>query len=601
MIGRYISRLYVFTTTITVILLLTACDSNSLGDQANSATELPLTKASVTVDGVERNFFLYLPSNYWSLYESDARQIPVVFSFHDFGQSGEINANTTGWHELAEEKGFVAAFPNAVGDTWNTTLTPSGPDELAFVQAIWEYIRSEFSLSSGNPVYLTGIGTGGSVAHQIAMTGASLSKIQVISSVASIRGTADQEVFNLPAVAEPGEASLPSTSMAVWIFTDNAELNAAETRQALYWQGATMNDVGPGGTTTSDNYFNTLSYKNPTNSFHEVRISSFKSPELSGKALSRVIWNDMFSTVLRFLDDTRVNGSLHPWETIAEMKLIESSKEFSDAAGGTHRWLTYVPSNYDALTGDGMKLPLVFSLHGRRGSARWQAILTQWHKVAEDRGFIVVYPQGPSATWDASIGVEPQTSNPDVQYFLELLAEVNSRYAIDTTRVFLTGTSMGALFTNRVAVQYPELFAGIAPCYSGHLRSTIYENYASYPDIRVDVPIPVWQCRGGEEPDNAYPGGLLGQEAARQFWRVVVNGYPEDPGNVEDESAPTEIQIDGTKVTRIFNDERGLAEYRWQVTNYVPHFWPPNDQAAKMWDEMLSRYRRVGTQLVEIP
>ena len=135
-----------------------------------------------------------------------------------------------------------------------------------------------------------------------------------------------------------------------------------------------------------------------------MRISTFKTPALSGKALSEKIWNEMFSKVLRFLDDTRVNGSLHPWESIAQMGLTEESKEFSATAGGKQRWLTYLPSNYAALTAGGKKLPLVFSLHGRKGSARWQAMMTQWHKVAEAKGFIMIYPQGPARY----LGLQPQ-------------------------------------------------------------------------------------------------------------------------------------------------------------------------------------------------
>ncbi|WP_029909931.1 alpha/beta hydrolase family esterase [Pelobacter seleniigenes] len=599
MLNKYISRIICFFPFLAMLFVLNACDSDSNHDKSES---LSLVEASVTVGDEQRTFSLYLPSNYDDLYESDARQIPLVFSFHDDGETGQISADNTRWQEIAEENGFVVVFPNAIDGSWNTSRSADGADEVAFTLAIWEYIRSEYTLSSGNPVYLTGIGTGGSVAQQVAMIGSNLSTIQVISAVASIRGTADDAVFNLPTGSEPAGASLPYTSMAVWMMTDNDSLSTAETKQAQYWKGENLNNIAATatGTDISDENFTTTSYQNVDNSLSEVRISTFKSPELTGKELSRTIWNDMFSKVLRFLDDTRVNGSLHPWESIAEMGLIEESKKFSEAAGGTHRWLTYLPSNYGALTANGGKLPLVLSLHGRKGSARWQGMLTQWHVTAEKHGFIAVYPQGTNATWQFDFATELVGPNPDVEYILELLQELESKYAIDTSRVILNGTSMGAYFTNRIAVEYPELFAGIAPCYSGHLLPDMYENYTNYPTIRTDVPIPVWQCRGGDEPDNAYPFGIDSQEAARKFWRVVINGYPEAPDGVEDNATPTETQIDGRKTTKIFNDGSGLAEYRWQVTDYVPHFWPPKDQAEKMWTEMFSKYQRVGTQIIKV-
>ena len=127
----------------------------------------------------------------------------------------------------------------------------------------------------------------------------------------------------------------------------------------------------------------------------ETRVSTFKPPALSGKALSLHIWNNMFSKLVRMFDDTRVNGSLIRWQSIEEMGLIDTTKEFSAAAGGTQRWLTYLPSNYATLTAGGKKIPLGPPFHGRRASARWQATMTEWHKVAEKKGFILVYPQGP--------------------------------------------------------------------------------------------------------------------------------------------------------------------------------------------------------------
>lgn len=596
-----------------LVLALSACGGSDSGPVA-PVVELTLTKSSITVNGIAREYYVYAPSNLADLREQDARQVPIVFSFHDQGQTGEDNAKATRWHEVAEAKGFVVAFPSAVGGKWNTTQSSAAADDVAFVKAVWTAFQqasgtNAFNLSSGNPVYLTGIGMGAAMAQQMAMIGANLGTIQVISAVAGIRGTADGAIYNLPEGATPAGASLPVSTMSAWVIRDNAVWTSGELSQIAYWNK--QNAVAASPRVSSDDSFDTFSYTSATNPLQETRVSTFKTTALSGKALSEKIWNEMFSKVLRFLDDTRINGSLHSWESIAEMGLTESSKEFSTAAGGKQRWLIYLPSNYAALTAGGKKIPLVFSLHGRKGSARWQAMMTQWHKVAEKKGFIMAYPQGPLATWDAGISKGASTPNTNVRYFLELLDELKSRYAVDATRVYLNGTSMGALFANRMAVQYPELFAAIAPCYSGHLSSDVYINYQQYPDVKTDVPIPVWQCRGGDEPFTAFPGGAKGEEEARTFWRVTVNKSPatappttrpydqispvsaSNPNVTkvwEDTVPATTTQVIGRKTIKIFAD--GLADYRWQVTSYVPHFWPLTDQAEQMWDEMFSRYVR---------
>ena len=58
------------------------------------------------------------------------------------------------------------------------------------------------------------------------------------------------------------------------------------------------------------------------------------------------------------------------------------------------------------------------------------------------------------------------------------------------------------------------------------------------------------------------------------------------------------VQVDGRRTTEIWSD--GVAEYRWQLTADLGHFWHPG-QARKMWDEMLSKYRRTaGGGLVRV-
>src|SRR5678815_2331870 len=86
-------------------------------------------------------------------------------------------------------------------------------------------------------------------------------------------------------------------------------------------------------------------------------------------------------------------------------------------------------------------------------------------------------------------------------------------------------------------------------------------NYANTAIVRTDVPMPTWLCRGQDEVPSDFPGGTAGEAASQVFWRETVN---------KNTGLPT-LQLDGRKVTQIWNS--GVAEYRWQVTEYQPHFW----------------------------
>lgn len=551
--------------TLAFAAALTACGGG--GDSAPPASDPPpvvvqpeipaspvtLERATVTVNGVERSFFMYAPANIAELREYDARGVRIVISLHDNGQDGQMNADRTRWSEVADTHGFIVLFPNAVDRTWNV----GSADELAFINAASSAMKTRFSLASNAQMYLTGIGSGAAYAHQLAIVAPELA-----GAVAGVGDVAPAPTFELPADQRPVSA------MAAWIVrTNSAPLSLNEIKQVAYWSNAN----GASGVTGTDSTpaLDTVTYAHPSNEVQAVKVSTLRAGARGeSKAVSEQIWTEMFDRTIRFPDHTGTNGTLHRNESIASMKLLETTRDFTN---GPRRFLTYVPANYDALVAGGRRVPVLFSFHGRNGSARYQSLITDWNKVADDNGFIVVYPQGIGATWSTSM--DPDTR--DVRFFLDLLAHIRATYAVDDTRLYLNGSSMGTALTNRIAVQFPELFAAIAPCYSGHLSAANYQNAI----VKTNVPLPVWQCRGGDEPPTSFPGGTAGETAARNFWRETVNRN----------MGPFTLQVDGRNRTEIWSD--GLAEYRWQVTDYVPHFWHPG-QARKMWDEMLSRYSR---------
>ncbi|MDR6456531.1 poly(3-hydroxybutyrate) depolymerase [Variovorax beijingensis] len=519
---------------------------------APSSAALPLVLQTIKVNGEDRQYYEYAPRDVAALRDQDARGVEVVVSLHRAGQSAEDNARLTGWPTLAEEKGFVAIFPVAKPTGWNTAKDTARSDDHAFIVAAAAAVRTRYGLPSTMSTFLTGAGSGGVMAQELAMRELGV----MATGVASFGAAAEPATLNLPA------ESLPRTAMAVWQFQCGADPFAKQTgfwRQANATDAQNQQAVGDLPTVTD------FVKDNPV---QQVRLSRLDRPAES-PAISRLVWEELFGKVVRFPDNKSYNGTLHAEKSIADMGLTETIKSLRP--GEPRRWLTYVPPQYQKLVAEGKKLPLLFSFHGRNGSARFQAEISEWHDVARDEGFIVVYPHGLKATWTTSIDAD----NPDVQFFLDLLEEMKRTYQIDDGRVFLNGSSQGTALTNRIAVQYPQLFAAIAPCYSGHLSAASYAN----PIVRTDIALPVWQCRGEQELPSEFPGGTAGETAARTFWRETVN---------QNFSSPA-IAIDGRRTTEIWNS--GRAEYRWQITSDIGHAWHPG-QARKMWDEMLKRYRR---------
>lgn len=112
----------------------------------------------------------------------------------------------------------------------------------------------------------------------------------------------------------------------------------------------------------------------------------------------------------------------------------------------------YAPSNLKA------KSPLLISCHGMDQDPSYQQENTHWEEVADTAGFVVVYPRGGTgmSTWDIS-------GDKDTKWVTEIIAQMVSEYDIDTKRVYLSGFSMGGMFTYNAMSKIADKIAAFAP------------------------------------------------------------------------------------------------------------------------------------------
>jgi polyhydroxybutyrate depolymerase len=112
--------------------------------------------------------------------------------------------------------------------------------------------------------------------------------------------------------------------------------------------------------------------------------------------------------------------------------------------------------------------PLVFVFHGRGGNsaaiAQSMAIHTHWPQS------LVVYPQGlPSAIQHEAAGVKPgwqqgigDNDDRDLAFFDEMLRTLRAEFAIDESRIYATGHSMGGAFTYLLWAARGDVLAAVA-------------------------------------------------------------------------------------------------------------------------------------------
>jgi polyhydroxybutyrate depolymerase len=111
------------------------------------------------------------------------------------------------------------------------------------------------------------------------------------------------------------------------------------------------------------------------------------------------------------------------------------------SSGVQREYLLYAPKSYKRAK----PTPLVISLHPAMSWPTSQMHFSQWNRMADEHGFIVVYPAGEGGgpkTWFMR-GRRTPSRMPDVIFISELIDTLEASYNIDPTRIYADGLSNG--------------------------------------------------------------------------------------------------------------------------------------------------------------
>lgn len=248
-------------------------------------------------------------------------------------------------------------------------------------------------------------------------------------------------------------------------------------------------------------------------------------------------------------------------ETIEQGRRLERTLTVD---GTARRVILDVPETVRART----PVPVLLDFHGfgHSGAGLWQ--VSDFKPLAARHGFITAYPDGlpvhlpirgvtrEGAGWR----IDTIDGNRDVAFVTALLADLEQRYCIDRTRIYATGFSNGAYFSQLLACAMAARIAAVAPVGGGLLRV----------DCQPSRPVPILIQHGSADelipPDRA--------RAARDAWRTI-NG------------CSGTAAADGPSCER-WSDCRAGAVVEYCEEPYA-HRWPPQ-ASARAWS-FLTRYR----------
>jgi len=166
------------------------------------------------------------------------------------------------------------------------------------------------------------------------------------------------------------------------------------------------------------------------------------------------------------------------------------------SSGLEREYLLYVPRSYDRTR----PTPLVISMHG---GAMWPAAqmeTSQWNTVADQYGFIAVYPSGVSGrgprAWRAGGGPGQEQ---DVRFISELIDTLGASYNIDPAMIYANGLSNGGGMAFVLSCTLSDRIAAV-----GVVATAIFLPWSACTDRR---PVPMIAFQGTADRQIPYHGG----------------------------------------------------------------------------------------------
>lgn len=152
--------------------------------------------------------------------------------------------------------------------------------------------------------------------------------------------------------------------------------------------------------------------------------------------------------------------------------------------------------------------PIIVAVHFCTGTGPIYFSNTQYATLADTHGFIVIYPSAPASCWDvASNTTLTHGAGGDSLTIVNMVSYAIANYGGDKSKVYVTGSSSGAMMTNVLAGSYPNVFAARS-VYSGVPDGCFYVAGAT-----AGASTPGWnsKCSTGFEVNSAEEWGALVQ------------------------------------------------------------------------------------------
>jgi poly(hydroxyalkanoate) depolymerase family esterase len=487
----------------------------------------------------------------------------------------------SGWMTIAEHNELVLFAYEPNNQQW---LKDNIEMEINYIKTAFDVInkREYYNIMLGN-FYFVGYGDGGSALQQYI-----ISNPKVCAAMAIFDGSEEITMDYMKRVgttiSDDPNLSNSKVPAPVWILSERITENTQNVVD--YWLRA--NDCERTIYPMKDG----RQYRARGESRSGIVQITVHKVNYDDEALTRKVWNQFMKNFSRF------GSSIYNTRLCETLDFAVSGIKYMaiEVDGFTREWFEYVPVRR---RNSEEKWPLVVALHGFGQTGEIFVGYSEWYKVAEERGFVVVFPTGsivsagnngiPKPGWNLNGTL---SNADDYKFIAELIKNVKSRNNIDETRVYISGQSMGSMMTNYLAMTMPEIFAAAGSISAPILNvdKQTFEAYAlddsrfAFPiEVNTAYQIPVRLFIGEHDlwGDGSFEGSPK-VKATIDYW-IDSN----DAGNVDEPFChqPGEFE------NKIYVNEQKIPMVQYTMTKNRGHNCIPQEMWL-LWDEWFSKYSR---------
>lgn len=493
----------------------------------------------------------------------------------------------TGWVETAETHQFRIAC------MFTTSEWASDPaDEFEYMEAVRGIIRKRVFWNAGNAsFYLVGYeGGAGVTAYAAMMDPTHYAGLVTFGG----KGISQDYMEFCETNCVDHEGFLVENKMRsemdarTWMFIPTSEKNDAVIQKNIaYWKNA--NDVSADTAAMSSAYadeiYQEANYQSLELNEHSVGALWVtyvdSSSEYYTSGMTEQVYTQFLQKAWRF--EAFPDSSLRAYEDPVDSGKLVRYTMTSD--GWLREYYVYCP---DSVKDSGQNVPLVICTHGSGGTGKEMFSRTEWAKVADNSGFIVVFPTslytldstGAPTTWNTNASTENRVD--DVKFIRSMFEQLKKDYKIDTSRVYSSGHSNGTSMAVFLGVACPDIITAVATS-APVFGETSYDGMM--PAAKTEYNTAVMVALGTNDEYAVEEEGVANIDGLRSR---SVRAYWENHWGFNAEAY--NYYRNGAYENYVYTNEEGQTVYRYVKVNENLH--APLPELSYMFYEFMSQYSR---------